>query len=241
MSDTTRDYLHKFWDLIDDILNTVLFLLIGLEVVTIPGDIRLLVLGVAAIPLALTARAVSVIFPLRVIRPKHRYGLVAPVTLIWGGLRGGISIALALGGHPGGDLRGRIVLRDRTGRNDQAPARTPDPRGSRVMRTDFSASPTRLARTVGSPSPVIARTRALWRRVHAEWAALDMADRVDASTGHRATGTSRHERWPIWATRKDGAASLCDRPITLWKILAGMRISARRFQVRKPGTLVRFG
>ena len=97
MSDTTRDYLHKFWDLIDDILNTVLFLLIGLEVVTIPGDLRLLVLGVAAIPLALFARALSVILPLRAIRPKHRYGLVAPVTLIWGGLRGGISIALALG------------------------------------------------------------------------------------------------------------------------------------------------
>ncbi len=97
MSDTTRDYLHKFWDLIDDILNTVLFLLIGLEVVTIPGDLRLLVLGVAAIPLALLARALSVILPLRAIRPKHRYGLVAPVTLIWGGLRGGISIALALG------------------------------------------------------------------------------------------------------------------------------------------------
>ena len=97
MSETTRDYLHKFWDLIDDILNTVLFLLIGLEVVTIPGDLRLLVLGLAAIPLALACRAVSVVLPLRAIRPTHRYGLIAPVTLIWGGLRGGISIALALG------------------------------------------------------------------------------------------------------------------------------------------------
>ena len=108
MSDTTRDYLHKFWDLIDDILNTVLFLLIGLEVVTIPGDLRLLVLGVAAIPLALAARSLSVILPLRVIRPKHRYGLVAPVTLIWGGLRGGISIALALG-LPDGPARSVIL------------------------------------------------------------------------------------------------------------------------------------
>lgn len=108
MSDTTRDYLHKFWDLIDDILNTVLFLLIGLEVVTIPGDLRLLVLGVAAIPLALAARSLSVILPLRAIRPKHRYGLVAPVTLIWGGLRGGISIALALG-LPDGPARSIIL------------------------------------------------------------------------------------------------------------------------------------
>ena len=108
MSDMTRDYLHKFWDLIDDILNTVLFLLIGLEVVTIPGDLRLLVLGVAAIPLALAARALSVILPLRAIRPTHRYGLVAPVTLIWGGLRGGISIALALG-LPEGPARSVIL------------------------------------------------------------------------------------------------------------------------------------
>ncbi len=108
MSDTTRDYLHKFWDLIDDILNTVLFLLIGLEVVTIPGDLRLLVLGVSAIPLALAARSLSVILPLRAIRPTHRYGLVAPVTLIWGGLRGGISIALALG-LPDGPARSVIL------------------------------------------------------------------------------------------------------------------------------------
>ncbi|URW75590.1 sodium:proton antiporter [Sphingomonas donggukensis] len=108
MSATTRDYLHKFWDLIDDILNTVLFLLIGLEVVTIPGDLRLVVLGVAAIPLALAARALSVLLPLRAIRPTHRYGLVAPVTLIWGGLRGGISIALALG-LPDGPARSVIL------------------------------------------------------------------------------------------------------------------------------------
>ncbi|WCT74511.1 sodium:proton antiporter [Sphingomonas naphthae] len=108
MSDTTRDYLHKFWDLIDDILNTVLFLLIGLEVVTIPGDLRLLVLGVAAIPLALLARAISVVLPLRAIRPRYHYGPVAPVTLIWGGLRGGISIALALG-LPEGPQRSVIL------------------------------------------------------------------------------------------------------------------------------------
>ncbi|WP_331010293.1 sodium:proton antiporter [Sphingomonas sp.] len=108
MSDTTRDYVHKFWDLIDDILNTVLFLLIGLEVVTIPGDARLLILGAAAIPLALAARLVSVLLPLRVIRLTHRSDLIAPVTLIWGGLRGGISIALALG-LPDGTARSIIL------------------------------------------------------------------------------------------------------------------------------------
>jgi CPA1 family monovalent cation:H+ antiporter len=97
MSDVTRDYVLKFWALIDDILNAVLFLLIGLEVVTIPGDLRLLVIGALGIPLVIAARAVSVLVPLAVMRPLLDLGRLAPVTLIWGGLRGGISVALALG------------------------------------------------------------------------------------------------------------------------------------------------
>ena len=67
-----------------------------------------MVLGLAAIPLALAARSISVLLPLCAIRPGHRYGLVAPVTLIWGGLRGGISIALALG-LPDGPARPVIL------------------------------------------------------------------------------------------------------------------------------------
>jgi len=96
MSDTTRDYLLKFWSLIDDILNAVLFLLIGLVVVTIPFDARMLFAGVIAIPLVLTARAISVVLPLTGLRPFMSLGPLAPPTLIWGGLRGGISVALAL-------------------------------------------------------------------------------------------------------------------------------------------------
>lgn len=96
MSDVTREYLLKFWSLIDDILNAVLFLLIGLEVVTIPADSRLLLLGLLAVPLALAARALSVLLPLALLRPLLDLGRLAPPTLIWGGLRGGISIALAL-------------------------------------------------------------------------------------------------------------------------------------------------
>jgi CPA1 family monovalent cation:H+ antiporter len=97
MSDITRDYLLKFWALIDDILNAVLFLLIGLEVVTIPWDPRLIALGVAAVPLVLLARTIAVVAPLALLRPILSLGRLAPLTLIWGGLRGGISVALALG------------------------------------------------------------------------------------------------------------------------------------------------
>lgn len=97
MSDVTRDYLLKFWSLIDEILNAVLFLIIGLEVVAIPWDPRLIALGLAAIPLVLLARGLAVVAPLAILRPILSLGRMAPLTLIWGGLRGGISVALALG------------------------------------------------------------------------------------------------------------------------------------------------
>ncbi|BBE33335.1 cation:proton antiporter [Sphingosinicella microcystinivorans] len=108
MSDKTWDYLNKFWDLIDDILNTVLFLLIGLEVVTVPRDPGLILLGVGAIALSLLARSVSVMLPLSAFGKARAAGKVVPVTLIWGGLRGGISVALALG-LPPGDERNLIL------------------------------------------------------------------------------------------------------------------------------------
>ena len=96
MSDVTRDYIHKFWSLIDEILNSVLFLLIGLEVVTVAMQWDLLALGLLTIPIVLAARAGSVGAPLAVL------SFVSPMmkgtfpVLLWGGLRGGISIALAL-------------------------------------------------------------------------------------------------------------------------------------------------
>lgn len=96
MSDTTRDYLLKFWALIDELLNAILFLLIGLEVIMISPDPRLLLAALAAIPLVLVARALSVGAPLLAMRPIIALGGLALPTLIWGGLRGGISIALAL-------------------------------------------------------------------------------------------------------------------------------------------------
>jgi CPA1 family monovalent cation:H+ antiporter len=97
MSEMTRRYLLGFWSLIDGILNAVLFVLIGLEVVAVPWDFRLVLLGIMAIPLVLAARYISGSAPLAVMRPFLSLGPLALPTLIWGGLRGGISVALALG------------------------------------------------------------------------------------------------------------------------------------------------
>ena len=108
MSDVTQDYLIKFWELIDEILNAVLFLLIGLEVILIARQPDLLVFGAVAIPLALTARWLSVFAPLILLRRWIDLGTLAMPTLVWGGLRGGISIALALS-LPDGPYRTPII------------------------------------------------------------------------------------------------------------------------------------
>jgi CPA1 family monovalent cation:H+ antiporter len=98
MSETTRGYLDNFWELIDDILNAVLFALVGLEVVAIQLDWNHALVGVFAIPAVLLARFISILFPGAMF---HFIGLLpfkrdVLYALTWGGLRGGISIALAL-------------------------------------------------------------------------------------------------------------------------------------------------
>jgi CPA1 family monovalent cation:H+ antiporter len=95
MSEITRDHLLKFWSLVDDVLNAVLFLLIGLEGVVIAERIGLLGLGLLTVPLVLGARALSVGVPLLFWRRTLPFRLTFRV-MTWGGLRGGISIALAL-------------------------------------------------------------------------------------------------------------------------------------------------
>jgi CPA1 family monovalent cation:H+ antiporter len=85
MSDKTSEYLIKFSSLIGGILNAVLFLLIGLEVVAIPAGSRLLIASFAAIPLVLVARAISVLLPMTALRPWLTLGALASTTLIWGG------------------------------------------------------------------------------------------------------------------------------------------------------------
>ncbi len=101
MSDITQDYMIKFWALIDDILNAILFLLIGLELIAVTADLRVLLIGVLAVPLTLIGRALSVGPPLKLLHGERLFGSHALPLLVWSGLRGGISVALALSLPPG--------------------------------------------------------------------------------------------------------------------------------------------
>ncbi len=96
MSDATHRHLTTFWTLADELLNSLLFLLIGFEVLAIPLDRAWLLATAVAIPLALAVRAVSVVVPVFLLhwRSPQRWGALAVLT--WGGLRGGITVALAL-------------------------------------------------------------------------------------------------------------------------------------------------
>jgi CPA1 family monovalent cation:H+ antiporter len=101
MSERTREHLDTFWELLDEVLNAVLFVLIGLEVLVITFDADRLLAGLIAIPLVLLARLISVGFPIGLLRRVHRFSPGAVRILTWGGLRGGISVALALSLPPG--------------------------------------------------------------------------------------------------------------------------------------------
>ena len=96
MSDTTQRYLHGFWTLIDDILNAVLFMLIGLEFLVIDFVGGHIAVAVLAIPLVLISRLVSVYLPFQIVRLRERFSKGFVGILTWGGVRGGISVALAL-------------------------------------------------------------------------------------------------------------------------------------------------
>ena len=96
MSDVTRDYVIKFWELVDELLNSVLFLLIGLELIALVPGVPHLVLGVAAIGITLAARAAAVTVSTQTIHAARLDTKGAGWVLWWGGLRGGISIALVL-------------------------------------------------------------------------------------------------------------------------------------------------
>jgi len=96
MSEKTREHLDSFWELMDEILNAVLFLLIGLEVLILTTKGSYLIAGLAMIPIVLLARFISVGLPVTFMRRIRDFSPDAVKIMTWGGLRGGISVALAL-------------------------------------------------------------------------------------------------------------------------------------------------
>ncbi len=96
MSEETRKYVDAFWKLIDEILNAVLFLLIGIEVFAVSFSMNTVTAGLAAIVLALLARLAAVAVPVLLLRPFRTFSPGVIPIMTWGGLKGGISVALAL-------------------------------------------------------------------------------------------------------------------------------------------------
>lgn len=96
MSEKTRDALFGFWEMIDEILNSVLFLLIGLELLVLGLSPSFGLITLLAIPLVLTARLIAVSIPMKTLGTFRQFTQGAIPVLTWGGVRGGISVALAL-------------------------------------------------------------------------------------------------------------------------------------------------
>jgi len=96
MSQTTRTHIETFWSVLDELLNSLLFLAIGFEVIAVTITSRIVVVGLIAIPVVLLARFVSVAGPITVLGLRQEFTKGAIPVLTWGGLRGGISVALAL-------------------------------------------------------------------------------------------------------------------------------------------------
>ena len=110
MSDTTRQHLDMFWELLDDILNSVLFVLIGLEVILISFAWSVLLAMAAVLVITLTARLVSVGGPMILFHRLFGLPRGSWKVLTWGGLRGGISVALALSLPAGTDRETVLAL-----------------------------------------------------------------------------------------------------------------------------------
>lgn len=108
MSETTQRYVLGFWTLIDEILNAVLFLLIGLEVLVLNLSPDFALVALLAVPLALLARYVAVAGPVTLLGRWQSFQRGTVAVLTWGGIRGGISIALALS-LPEGPARATIL------------------------------------------------------------------------------------------------------------------------------------
>jgi CPA1 family monovalent cation:H+ antiporter len=97
MSETTETYVDKFWELLDILLNTLLFVLIGMEMLVLSFETEYVIAGLLAIPLVLLCRYLSLLTPIKFFEKKLDFVKGTNFVMTWGGLRGGISIALALG------------------------------------------------------------------------------------------------------------------------------------------------
>ncbi|MFK7771219.1 MAG: cation:proton antiporter [Saprospiraceae bacterium] len=96
MSDVTELYLDKFWELVDVFCNAILFVLIGLEIIVLTYNQDYILAGIICIPLVLICRYISLAPPVKFFRKKLDFVPKTTLIMTWGGLRGGISIAMAL-------------------------------------------------------------------------------------------------------------------------------------------------
>lgn len=96
MSEVTRNNLEMFWELIDVILNSVLFVLMGLELLVLQLSLTYVLAAVATIFIVLLSRFVSIGTPMRLLAFRKKFSLSTLIIMTWGGLRGGIAVALAL-------------------------------------------------------------------------------------------------------------------------------------------------
>ncbi|WP_442787792.1 cation:proton antiporter [Flavobacterium suncheonense] len=114
MTEQTRDYLEKFWELIDEILNAILFLFIGFELLLLPDLTDQIIIGLVSIFIVLFARGLSMVLPWKFfkvfkflgIQPSYTRGSL--MVMVWGGIRGGVSIALVLS-LPAGDYKDLLL------------------------------------------------------------------------------------------------------------------------------------
>jgi CPA1 family monovalent cation:H+ antiporter len=97
MSENTELYVDKFWELIDILLNTLLFVLLGMEILVLTFSLDYILAGIIAIPMVLICRYISLLLPISFFKKKLDFVPKTNLIMTWGGLRGAISIALALG------------------------------------------------------------------------------------------------------------------------------------------------
>ena len=96
-SEENKDYLEKFWAIVDEIMNAILFLFIGFEMLLINNLVGQFLLGAVAIIVCLLGRALAIFIPAKtILRKVSTYSRGSLITMVWGGIRGGVSIALVL-------------------------------------------------------------------------------------------------------------------------------------------------